>query len=616
MENVGAITYDEYFLLMDDDAPLDQRRFFTSLHAHELAHMWFGNLVTPAWWNDIWLNESFASWMQYKIAQQHWPEGEFGRSTLKDSLGAMTSDSLAAARKIREPIDDNDEIDGAFDSITYQKGGGVLSMLERYVGEAGFQAGVRLHLERHKDGTATSEDFIDSLAKGSGLPEITGAFRTFTEQPGVPLLSVEIACVKGREAQLRVRQTRYAPLGSAIPAEGSKWQIPFCAALTVDGARKDRCELLSEREQAVRLGTQACPTMVHPNADGAGYYRFTMNDAGWRALVAGAAAMNPAEALAFADSLDAAFRAGVVSADFYATGMAALAAHEAWDVAGAVTTYLEDITEILDPSQLPAVEEAFREIAMPRFASLNDSSDAGPLLFRRRLQRFLTVVAKDEDMRAQLAEKAAAIIGLHGDAIPSAAPVDEYETTFSVGAQDLGEPYFDLLLKQALASEDAVFRDAALGALSRTEDPALAKKLQAAVLAGELKGVDLLGVIFRQMARPATRELTFAWMRENDRAIIAMVPEAFRSYAVPQLGAAFCSTARAADWRAFIESHAERLPGYERDLAQATEKILLCAALKQASGAHLAAALARPPGQAVANPRNGSVGRRSQLSAR
>jgi alanyl aminopeptidase len=158
MENVGAITYDEYLLLMDENSPLTQRRAYTSVHAHELGHMWFGNLVTPQWWNDIWLNESFATWIMNKAADSYWPDGEFDRETQKGALGAMSNDSLAAARQIREPVDSNEEISAAFDGITYQKGGGVLAMLERYVGVDAFQAGIRLHMDRHQDGTATAED--------------------------------------------------------------------------------------------------------------------------------------------------------------------------------------------------------------------------------------------------------------------------------------------------------------------------------------------------------------------------------------------------------------------------------------------------------------------------
>ncbi|MEQ9563279.1 MAG: M1 family metallopeptidase, partial [Woeseiaceae bacterium] len=164
MENVGAITYDEYLLLMDEDSPLNQRRVYTFVHAHEIGHMWFGNVVTPEWWDDIWLNESFASWIMYKAADEYWPEGEFDRELLKDALGAMSNDSLAAARQIREPVEHNDQIADTFDGITYQKGAGVLAMLERYVGEDRFQDGIRLHMDRHHDGTATAEDFISSVA--------------------------------------------------------------------------------------------------------------------------------------------------------------------------------------------------------------------------------------------------------------------------------------------------------------------------------------------------------------------------------------------------------------------------------------------------------------------
>jgi alanyl aminopeptidase len=590
MENVGAITYDEYLMLMDENSPLDQRRAYTSVHAHEMAHMWFGNLVTPAWWNDIWLNESFASWIQDKAADAFWPEGEFDREMLKGALGAMANDSLAAAREIREPIDSNDKIAGTFDGITYQKGGGVLAMLERYVGEEQFQAGVRLHLKRHQDSTATAEDFIESLAEGSDRSEIAAAFKSFIEQPGVPLISVTLDCKDAQNPRLDVRQARYAPLGSSIKPDDSNWQIPFCAAFTADGARKSTCALMGKKEQTISLDASACPTDLHPNADGAGYYRFTLNDAGWQSLIARAPSLSPAEALVFADSLDAAFRAGVVSAESYVSGMAALAGHSAWDVADAATNYLEGIIRIIDVEQLGPIEQALRELVAPRYAQLAGASDAGSKLLHEHLQRFLIVIAKDQAMRKPLAIQAAAALGLNGDPDPSAAPASELETIFGVGVQDLGEPFFDLLLKRAIASEDPAFRESAIGALARAENPVVVRKLEAAVLAGEFKGTEMLGVVIRQMNRPATTEQTYAWLRENDEAIIGMVPETSKSRVVPTFGGAFCSNDRADEWQKFIELHADKLPGYERSLAQVIESIHLCAALKLASAADLVAA--------------------------
>ena len=590
MENIGAIVYDEYLLLMDEDSPLSQRRAYTSVHAHEIGHMWFGNLVTPTWWTDIWLNESFATWISYKAADSYWPEGEFSREVLKGALGAMGNDSLAAAREIREPIDHNDKISGAFDGITYQKGGGVLAMLERYVGEERFRAGVQLHMDRHAHQTATAEDFMQSLAVGTERTEVEAAFKSFIEQPGVPLLSVSLDCTDEANPQLMVQQSRYAPLGSTIDPASGEWQLPICFSFVVDGEQRSDCALISEREQSVSLTADSCPAELHPNADGAGYYRFALDDDGWKELIDNAMSLPAAEALVLGDSLDAAFRAGKVAAATYVTGMATLARHSAWDVADAATDKMEAIITIIPADELEPVERAFRDIVRPLFDNLADSDDSGTVLLRQGMQRFLIVMAKDPDMRAPLAHQAAARLGLNGDPDPAAAPTDQLETIFSVGVQDLGEPFFDLLLDNAATAEDPAFRNAATGALARVEDPALVARLQSAVLEENFKGTEMLGIVFRQMVRDATTDLTYDWLRENDEAIIAMIPETFRSRIVPAFGQAFCTLERADEWQAFISSHADKLPGYERSLAQATERVRLCAALRAAKGSELRAA--------------------------
>jgi alanyl aminopeptidase len=590
MENIGAITYNEYLVLLDENSPISQRRSYTAVHAHELGHMWFGNLVTPEWWNDIWLNEAFASWIMFKAADAYWPDGEFDRETQKRALNAMGNDSLAAARQIREPVDHNHSISDAFDSITYQKGGGVLAMLERYVGEDAFQAGVRLHMKRHADKTATAEDFIASVAEGSDRAEIEAAFKSFIEQPGVPLLSTRLDCTDPENPRLVVSQQRYAPLGSAIETNSGQWHVPMCIAYSTGGEEGSQCVLLGETEQTIDLDADSCPSLVHPNADGAGYYRFAFDDAGWLSLIHEVPDMAPAEALALGDSLYAAFRAGKVSGDTYTAGMVALVNHDTWDVADAATNHLESITNILDVKQLPDVEQAFRDIVGPRYAGLPDADDAGTALLRQRMQRFLVVMAKDQAMREPLARQAAARIGLDGEPDPSAAPAGELETILSIGVQDIGEPFFDLLLEQAQTDDDPAFRAAARGALARVEDPALVRKLQAAVLEGKFQGSEFLGIVFRQMAREATTELTYAWLRENYDAIAERLPDSYRARALPAFGSAFCSAERADEWQAFIEARAEQLPGYERSLAQAIETVRLCAALRDAKAAELVTA--------------------------
>ncbi len=227
----------------------------------------------------------------------------------------------------------------------------------------------------------------------------------------------------------------------------------------------------------------------------------------------------------------------------------------------------------------------------PRFEQLPEDGDTGTRLLRQSMQRFLLVIARDPDMRAPLAEKAAARIGLNGDPDPSAIPVDEMETVLSIGVQDLGEPFFDQLLAQGTASEDPAFRNAAFGALARVEDPALVAKLQAAVLDGVFQGTEPIGILFRQMVRNATTGVTYQWLVENVDAIMELIPQSYRPNVMPALGSSFCSVEKAREWEEFIISLADELPGYERDLAQATESIRLCAALRQAQGQDLLAAL-------------------------
>jgi alanyl aminopeptidase len=595
MENAGAITYDEYLILMDEQSALSQRRTYAAVHAHELAHMWFGDLVTPDWWTDIWLNESFATWMMYKAANTAWPEGEFDRQTLKRALGAMSNDSLASAREIREPIHQNEKIAGAFDGITYQKGGGVLAMLERYIGEEGFQKGIQLHMERHAEGSANADEFIASVSEGSGVSEVDAAFKSFIEQPGVPLVSAEVVCEEGEKPRLNVSQSRYAPLGSSIDPEESEWLVPMCVSYDTDGERKSTCAMLRERTQTIELDSDTCPSQLHPNADGAGYYRFTLSPSWLDGLIAGASKLSASEALALADSLDASFRAGETSASSYVAGMGTLLNHPDWDVAEMAMDNLEIISDILDTADQEQVLPALRRMVRPRFESLEGASDEGSELLQERMQRFLIVIARDPEMRAALAEQAASQIGLDGEPDPSAVPAGEMETVFSIGVQDMGEPFFDLLLEQGLASEDPAFRGAAFGALARVEDPELVTKLQSAVINGEFQGFEPVRIIFRQMARKATTELTFQWMKANDEALFELIPEARRATMVPGFGAFFCSIQKAEEWETFIVSRAELLPGYERDLAQATESVRLCAALKEARGADLMAALQAVP---------------------
>ncbi|MEM7676426.1 MAG: M1 family metallopeptidase, partial [Myxococcota bacterium] len=275
MENVGAIVYREERLLLDEESPLALRRSYLMTHSHELAHQWFGNLVTPKWWTDIWLNESFASWSGNRGVSTARPDEGYQRVTLNRALRTTRADSLASARQIREPVRTNLEIWNAFDQITYRKGGGILAMFEKFLGDEAFRAGVRYHMTKFAHSVADAEDFMASLSAGSQRPEIIPAFRSFVEQPGVPHLDVNVLCSEG-QAALEVSQRRYAPLGSTIDVDAT-WGVPFCfAAFDQKDQREERCQIVDEPKMTLPL--KACPSAILPNAGGAGYYHFSLGD--------------------------------------------------------------------------------------------------------------------------------------------------------------------------------------------------------------------------------------------------------------------------------------------------------------------------------------------------
>ena len=199
MENAGLITYDDPIILSNPDREsIAFQREFASVAAHEMAHQWFGDLVTMAWWNDTWLNEAFATWMSSNIVD-HWkPEWHAEIDDLRSRLFAAGNDGLASARRITQPVESKSDIANAFDAITYQKGGAVIGMFESSVGPEKFRKGVQAYLRAHAYGNARTEDFLDALGKAAGTA-VVPAFRTFLDQPGIPEITVTLDCpAKGK----------------------------------------------------------------------------------------------------------------------------------------------------------------------------------------------------------------------------------------------------------------------------------------------------------------------------------------------------------------------------------------------------------------------------------
>jgi aminopeptidase N len=267
MENWGAITYAAERLLVSQDATLaDQQQIF-AVQAHEMAHQWNGDLVTMAWWDDVWLNESFASWMAAKETALRHPDWRWWQVQDGDKEGAMRADSFASSHPIQQHVTDELQASAAFDPvITYSKGQAVLRMLESYLREDVFRAGIRDYIRAHALSNATTEDLWRALSEASSM-NVGAIAAGWTQQAGFPLISASAECDATGTRRLRVRQRRF--LFGAPPSEATLWAVPLRLRSGLDASIEP--VLLREAEQTLSAGR--CDAALSLNADAVGYYR-------------------------------------------------------------------------------------------------------------------------------------------------------------------------------------------------------------------------------------------------------------------------------------------------------------------------------------------------------
>jgi puromycin-sensitive aminopeptidase len=297
MENPGAITYRTTLLAADQKtASTATFKAVFSVAAHELTHMWWGDLVTMAWWNDIWLNESFASFVGEKCTAAVNPEWRFARDVVSQNTPAFNLDSLVSTHAISMEAKNVDEANERFDAVTYLKGQGVLRMIEQYLGEEDFRSGVRIYLDRHKWANATAGDFWQALDEASGR-DVTGLATAWITEPGHPLLSCAVReTATGLTVDLT--QTRFFS-DPRMKATGQVWPVPIVFRYgTRDGAVKETRFLLGTASGSIELpGAE----WYFPNGGGVGFYRFAFDDRSVTLLANGIAKLTPEERLSLLD---------------------------------------------------------------------------------------------------------------------------------------------------------------------------------------------------------------------------------------------------------------------------------------------------------------------------
>ena len=585
MENVGLITYGASNLIARPDAVTPQfRRRVAVVGAHEMAHQWFGNLVTTAWWDDIWLNEAFATWFSEKMIDRWRPDYQRGAARVRSRAEAIEEDILESARRIRQPIESRGDIRNAFDTITYQKGATVIGMFEAWLGEEPFRRGVRDYLESRRDGNATVDDFLGALTVASGK-SVGPAFSTFLDQNGVPQIGVALQC-SARGAALALSQTRLTPLG-ATPHAGQRWQIPVCVRYGAGDRSTQACTLLAEAVATLPL-QGGCPAYVVANAGGRGYYVADYHGDLWARLAAQRGHLSPAEYSSLLYDLRGLLRAGAVDADAALEWVRAAGASPDRHVATAAIALAKFVRDTLVGDGERARFSAFvRAVFGARARKLGYAPRHGERDDDRLLRQSLLEFAATEDpvLAAEARRLAWRWMGRRNAIDPGLAG-----TVLMVAARHGDAALFDAMSAAAKATDDRLDRDYLLAALFSFDDPVLAQRGYALLLdpAFDIREV-LTALRGTRFAIPPRRDVQ-AFFAANFAALAGRVDRDVPGD-WPEYARGLCSEHDRAEIEAFWRLRIANYAGGGRELAQTLESIELCTRLKAAQQSRVAAFL-------------------------
>ncbi len=485
MEDWGLISYAEDTLLFDParSSPRTERNVFGTV-AHEIAHQWFGNLVSVALWDEIWLNEAFATWMEQKAVERFRPEWQPRLSARDDMDRTMARDATPATRAIRSGNVDEARVFDVFDDITYTKGGAVLSMLEQWIGEPAFQRGLAAYMAERRMAPATAGDLWHHIGRAAQQP-VTDVAASWTDQPGFPLIDVSADCEAGRTV-VHLKQSRFASSASVLPS--ATWQVP----VSVARGEEQRTWLLDKAHAAFEWpGCDEQALVV--NAGASGFYRVRYSQALQQRLVRGFGTMTAADRVALlADSFALAF-----------AGRQALSQHFAWlalvpqatgegraPLFALAASHLRQLDRALHgtPSQEP-LRTAARALLGPELARLGWTEQAQEDAEVRRLRGVLIgALAQlgDIDVVARSRAHWAAALAPAGKAASAALPGSLRGPVILAVARDASVQESQALWAALRGTNSEEDRWLYVRALAADPNPARAKQLLEASVAGWL----------------------------------------------------------------------------------------------------------------------------------
>ena len=566
MENWGLVTYRVVDVLLDKEhATLGRIQRVAEVVQHELAHQWFGNLVTMDWWEGLWLNEGFATWMSWYSCNEFQPEWKVWEQYVTDTLqGALSLDSLRSSHPIEVPVKKADEINQIFDAISYAKGSSLLRMISKWLGEDVFIKGVSQYLVKFKYGNAKTEDLWDSLAEASGK-DVRGVMDIWTKKVGFPVISVE-----ENGSSVTFKQNRYLSTGDVKPEEDETLYPVFLALKTKDGV--DNSQVLNERQKTVEL---ADADFFKVNGDQSGIYITSYSDERWAKLGTQADLLSVEDRTGLVADVNNLAASGYTSTSNFFNLISNWKNEESFVVwqqilnsmAGLKSTWIFESQEARD-----GLNAFTRDLVKNKTSSLGWNINSTDSFATQHLKVSLFGAAcgaqepTAEKAAIEMFEKYTA-----GDkeAIPALIKPIVFNAAARVGSKANYEKLYQIYLKP-LSSDEKL---AALRALGRFTDAELLQRTLGYLFDGTVLSQDIYIPMGGMRATPEGIEALWAWTQENWDELVRRLPPGLSMLGtiVTVSTSGFTSFKKIDEIKAFYADKSTK--GFDQGLAQSLDSI-------------------------------------------
>jgi aminopeptidase N/puromycin-sensitive aminopeptidase len=584
MENVGCITFREVILLIDEkQGSIDLKKTIASVTSHEIAHMWFGDLVTMKWWDDVWLNEGFATWMSSKPVQKWKPEWNFNLDDVSGTGGTLNTDALANTRPIHQQAETPDQIQELFDGIAYGKAASVLRMLEAYLGEDTFRAGVNAYIQKHQYANATADDFWDAQAQTSKKP-VDKIMPTWVKQAGAPIVNVKAQC-SGGSTNVTLSQQRYFVDRQKFEAPNDQlWQIPVCLKGSAAGDGAPKCELITKKEETVTL--PGCSNWVLGNAGATGYYRTGYQPDAVRALATDAETkLTPGERIALQNDIWSSIRVGREPVGDYLAFAQGLQSDRNRAVLEDVLSRLNYIGEYLvSDADRDSFRTWLRQFLAPVMKEVGWEPKTGETdeqkTLRSRLFNALGYDARDPEALAQARKLAEKVL-----ADPSSVDHQLAGGALALAALDANTEFYDRVMAALKSTKTPEEYYVYFYTLPQFTDKKLLERTLEFAITPDVRSQDALGLITSVLNNPDGEQLAWDFIRQH-WAEIEKAGGPFASAQVVGATSTFCDASKRDQVTEFFTAH--KVAAAERTYKQSIERINNCADLKSQQESQLA----------------------------